>query len=469
SALTKNEWDPAVATSNTTSDRIFHIYTDNAGTSNDDVVIEGVTLAYGKTFEEDLGVDPADADFHYYFRRAGGAIALGAAANVVHINTTLEGAENANAGGLGGSTGGESGNTDYTLTLNGVVVEDSIAQGDGGGLYLAAPTTATNLVVRNNRSTTNGGGIYNEADTNISQATFSGNIAEGGGGIFTTGSNIVKITRSTFTANRAIGGGAISNRKGVTIELENSTLSGNIARDVGAGLYTNGSVFLDFVTVADNLSGADSPSSGSGINPFPAGSGAVMTLKNVLLSGNKKGLPYDPLDATTDPTSDTFALPDATYIASLPPSNCGTTSGGSGITVASLGHNISGDVTCYSATTVLWFGDTSDINNMDPKIGPLAANGGLTLTHALLSDSPAIGAGAASAGITVDQRGVTRDTPPDIGAYELPASTSTGGGGSSGGCVYDPNGSSDWTLLILLAAGIGGLLIRHRRKDATKQ
>ncbi|MEJ2393079.1 MAG: CSLREA domain-containing protein, partial [Gammaproteobacteria bacterium] len=215
SALTKIEWDPAVATSITTADRIFHIYTDNAGTSNDDVVIEGVTLAYGKTFEEYIGVDPQDATLEDYFRRAGGAIALGAGANVVKINPTLEGAENANAGGLGGSTGGESGTTDYTLTLNGVVVEDSSAQGDGGGLYLAAPTTATNLVVRNNRSTTNGGGIYNEANTSISQATFSGNIAEGGGGIFTTGSNIVKITRSTFTANRAIGGGAISNRKGV--------------------------------------------------------------------------------------------------------------------------------------------------------------------------------------------------------------------------------------------------------------
>jgi len=117
----------------------------------------------------------------------------------------------------------------------------------------------------------------------------------------------------------------------------------------------------------------------------------------------------------------------------------------------------------------MWFGDTSDINNMDPMIGPLTNNGGPTLTHALLDGSPALGAGVASAGVTVDQRGVARDNPPDIGAYESPAPTSTGGGGSSGGCAYDPNGSSDWTLLILLLTGMGGLLIRHRRNNTSQQ
>jgi len=449
SASTRIEWDPA-AVSSATTDRIFHIYTTDGATTNDDVVIDGVTLAYGKTFEVDLGVDPADADFHYYLRRAGGALALGAAANVVHINTTLSGSENANSGGLGGSTGGESGATSYTLSLNDVVVEDNSSQGDGGGLYIAAPTTATNVIVRNNTSITNGGGFYNEANTNIMNSTISGNHAEGGGGVFLTGSNTVNIAGSTLSANRAIGGGAISGRSGVTVNVVNSTLSGNLGEDVGAGFYANGPSSLRFVTIANNIAGADAPAAGSGLNTFPSGSVSI-SLQDVLLHGNKKG--WDPL---TDPNGP----PDPSV---LPSANCGYTGGGGSADINSAGHNLSGDSSCTA-----YLSDTSDINNVDPMIGSLADNGGPTRTHALLAGSPALGKGAAITGVTVDQRGVARDNPPDIGAFELPASTITGGGGSSGGCAYDPNGSSDWTLLILLAAGVGGLLIRRGRKDAAK-
>ena len=46
---------------------------------------------------------------------------------------------------------------------------------------------------------------------------------------------------------------------------------------------------------------------------------------------------------------------------------------------------------------------------LDPRLGPLADNGGPTLTHALLPASPAIDAGInsqAPAGLSIDQRGV---------------------------------------------------------------
>ncbi|HMP74074.1 MAG TPA: choice-of-anchor Q domain-containing protein, partial [Kiritimatiellia bacterium] len=56
-----------------------------------------------------------------------------------------------------------------------------------------------------------------------------------------------------------------------------------------------------------------------------------------------------------------------------------------------------------------------------------ADNGGPTLTHALLSGSPAIDAAVAIVGITNDQRGVSRPqgTAPDIGAVESPFSVQT--------------------------------------------
>ena len=71
---------------------------------------------------------------------------------------------------------------------------------------------------------------------------------------------------------------------------------------------------------------------------------------------------------------------------------------------------------------------------INPLLGPLANNGGPTMTHALLVDSPAIDAGdpAAMAGMNgvpeFDQRGephlrvrdgdATEDIAIDIGAYE---------------------------------------------------
>src|SRR5207237_176378 len=61
-------------------------------------------------------------------------------------------------------------------------------------------------------------------------------------------------------------------------------------------------------------------------------------------------------------------------------------------------------------------------NPVNPGLAPLGDYGGSTQTQALLPGSPAIDAGVSVAGVTTDQRGVSRtgigDTTPDIGAYE---------------------------------------------------
>ncbi len=65
----------------------------------------------------------------------------------------------------------------------------------------------------------------------------------------------------------------------------------------------------------------------------------------------------------------------------------------------------------------------------NPKLGPLAANGGPTKTIALLAGSPAIDRIAVPCGTTPDQRGVARPQGPgcDAGAYEFaPPRTITG-------------------------------------------
>jgi len=87
------------------------------------------------------------------------------------------------------------------------------------------------------------------------------------------------------------------------------------------------------------------------------------------------------------------------------------------------GHNLVGITNGSSGFPT--FGDligSSDLP-LDPKLGPLADNGGPTLTMALLPGSPAIDAGDDSAAPPTDQRGVARPVgvASDIGTYECSA------------------------------------------------
>ena len=77
------------------------------------------------------------------------------------------------------------------------------------------------------------------------------------------------------------------------------------------------------------------------------------------------------------------------------------------------GHNISSDGSCN-------FPSTGSLNNTDPKLGPLANNGGPTPTMALLAGSPAIDAADAVACPPFDQRGAARPLGMgcDVGAFE---------------------------------------------------
>lgn len=442
-ATTIIQWDQTVLPN---ADRIFHVFDAAAVDGTVNVSIQGVTLTKGRTFE--TSIKPGDtATKTYYLRRAGGALAVGAAANVVLIDTSVTG--QANSEGRGGSkrpTEPETPGATYTLTLTDVIVDGNAAQGDGGGIYTAAAMTATSTIVRNNTAATNGGGIYNEGNTTITGSTLSGNRAEGGGGVFLTGSNTVTVTGSTLSTNRAIGGGAVSGRSGVTVNVVNSTLSGNLGDDVGAGFYANGPTSLRFVTIANNIAGADAPTAGAGINTFPSGSVNV-TVKNVLLAANKKG--WDPVAEPDGP-----AAP-----AALASANCGAT--GATLAITSAGNNLSSDASCTTLTQV------TDKNSVDPKISVLADNGGLTLTHALAADSPALSAGVADASVPTDQRGQPRESPPDIGAFELANIVSTPtapivGGGGGGGCTVGGERPVDPTLPALLAAALAVLGLRRR-------
>src|SRR5262249_25148363 len=59
------------------------------------------------------------------------------------------------------------------------------------------------------------------------------------------------------------------------------------------------------------------------------------------------------------------------------------------------------------------------VSTGDPLLAPLAPHGGPTETMAITqASSPAVGAGVAVTGISTDQRGVSRQSPPDLGAFD---------------------------------------------------
>jgi hypothetical protein len=126
--------------------------------------------------------------------------------------------------------------------------------------------------------------------------------------------------------------------------------------------------------------------------------------------------------------------------------------------IQTLGYNLSDDDSCNLDAV----GDQPQ--GIDPRIGPLADNGGPTMTHALLAGSPAINNGVVVAGITTDQRGYRRDSKPDIGAYEV--SLVSGGGGGGGGCsmrTAQP-GSLDPLLAVTLLASAAWVGARRWQK-----
>ena len=273
--------------------------------------------------------------------------------------------------------------------------------GTGGGVYVVGNSfTITRCIVAFNKARFGGGLHAREANGEISYSTFVNNAVyeEGGGGYLedTTSS----IMNSTFRDNDGgqMGGGLfvgdfLSSNSSTTIL--NSTFSNNIARG-GGGLYVHsGTMDLSFVTVTENK--ADHSDiwligDGGGLykNSSPT---AVVRIKNSILGGNSDG-------------SSGFGLP-------VHPDCSGD--------IISMGGNIFGNTSGCTGYT-----EEDDVN-VDPNLSPLADNGGLTWTHSLAADSPAIDfcfecTDVGGSPVKFDQRDVERPYfkvyACDSGAYE---------------------------------------------------
>lgn len=325
----------------------------------------------------------------------GGGAIYNDGGNVTIRNTTFSGNKGTGSGAVGGAIGNKAGDvriinsllkanaandggavwTDYGSTN--MISKTTISSNkafNGGGVENFGGMQIINSTISDNQAANVGGGISHGGSMSFELSTLSGNKAPFGGGMRDFG-NSTFIYRSTISANEATGeGGGIYSTANTGVE--NSTFSANkagAANGGGAFVEDGGEATLVYVTIANN-----SGTFGGGVYA-KSSSNSKISLEKVVLSNNPGG-------------------------------NC------SGATLVSQGYNLSSDHYCGSAFTL-----PTDKNHKNPKLGPLANNGGPTLTHLPLAGSPLIDKGGPAGSITIDQRGLSRPQGPatDIGAVEV--------------------------------------------------
>jgi hypothetical protein len=207
---------------------------------------------------------------------SGGGIYNGSYGTATIDNSIITGNSADSGGGIYNSNYG------YLNIYNSSYIYNNTASSSGGGIYNGSYGTATidNSIITGN-SANSGGGIYNSGTiTSLTNSTISGNTAYyGGGGIYNSGT-ITSLTNSTISGNMAYygGGGGIFNYGTIT-SLTNSTISGNTAYYGGGGIYNSGTIST---LTNSTISGNTAYYSGGGIY----NTGTISTLTNSTISGN---------------------------------------------------------------------------------------------------------------------------------------------------------------------------------------
>jgi predicted outer membrane repeat protein len=297
------------------------------------------------------------------------------------------------------------------LTITGC--EFGFNSGGGGAVKprsSGAITTITGTNFHDNQSNGTAGGGYGGAmqvfdgpSVTISNSTFNKNSAVHGGAVYVSTNATLNVNDSTFSGNSgAHTGGAIDNAG--TTTLRRVTLDHNStdpeAGGEGGGLYNSATATLENVTLSGNSS-----TTGGGINTA-WGSGPI-TLTNVTLSGNSA--------PTGGGIYNGGAFVNGSVALSL--KNTLLQKGSSGTNCYSFGgvggeHSLSDDGSC---------GFSAGDNITDLFLGPLANNGGPTLTYLPQPGSRAIDNGTGIGAPATDQRGIKRPqlAGVDIGAVEV--------------------------------------------------
>jgi predicted outer membrane repeat protein len=392
--------------------RVFHVAPDKT------VTISGLTITNG------------NANGQFFPDDSGGGIYNDHATTTLNNCTIVDNVASTFGGGIY--------NDHSTLVLNGCAVTGNFSDNAGGGLYHDgsngsasaqvnnstfvknssfgggaifsngesgdAPLVVMTTVISNNSVIADGGGITNDhSQLTLDSCTVSNNstgaAGNGGGGILNLGDNggaaTLEISNSTMSENSSqFNGGAIYSNGdfgSANVQILNSTLSGNSASNFGGAVYNRGTLGAAIVeigtsTFSDNLAQA----SGDSIYNFAQmgfGGDVTASFMNAIFKTSASGQNFF----------------------------------NDGGTMTSLGYNVSSD------DGGGFLNASGDQVNTDPLLGPLQNNGGPTLTHALLTGSPAIDTGDPSftPPPSYDQRGPGFDRVVnghiDIGSFEVQA------------------------------------------------
>jgi hypothetical protein len=366
------------------------------------VTIEGVQIING------LVNSPGSEVFGGGIEQTGGSLTV--ADSLISQNTLETGTGVPKGAGIGAKPGATS------LTLRNTIVADNTERGVhswGGGVDAEGPSlTIEGGAVKGNTvegSTAIGGGInFKGTQASISHVAITGNeLRFFGPGILGEGGGL------------ALESGTGNTLEGVTIARNHATINDPTAENVtligGGGALIAGAAIVN-TTIADNSITENIKEDGTA---FGGGLGvtAPTTIVNSTLVGNELG--GEGMALQTE-GGDLWVAARAEVANSIFAE--GTVRGG-GQNCAiqhpdgeliSLGHNIDSLIQCG-------FHAAGDQTITDPKVGPLAENGGPVETMALQPGSPAIDAGAAAGCPTTDARGVLRPAGAacDVGAFEV--------------------------------------------------
>jgi hypothetical protein len=302
------------------------------------------------------------------------------------FSVTLSGLALANGKATGPFTDGGALRVDgEDLVLRDLLVRNSsAAHGGGVGVDGGGTLAVQRCTLAGNAASYNGGAINLDTGSRLAldSSLLTGNHADALGGALIVFNSQALITSSTFAGNYAGDkGGAIQVWLSPTTVM-NSTFSGNTAAWGGAirVAAVGGTLLLANSTVANNRA----TNQGGGLSQ----GGGTVTVVSSLLATNRSSAGADDLLREGGTLNVAFSLVQGIRSATAPAIN-GT--------------------------------NAQNLIGMDPRLGPLANNGGPTPTHALLAGSPAINRGINPLGLPADQRGRPRvvNGAADIGAFEF--------------------------------------------------
>jgi hypothetical protein len=312
--------------------------------------------------------------------------------------TVTNGKYNSASQGLGGCIFSAGSVVLNAITVSNCHLDATGGYAFGGAIFATSSVVLIDSTVTGSSATSSalrayGGGVFAQSSLYAYYSTISDNNADGGpaglgfgGGAMAWHSAVV--SQSTISGNHAQASAGLSAATfgdGVTV-LFNATISGNLASQssYGAGVSSNSPTAIYNSTITGNME--TNPADHAYGAGLALGQNAPAYLMSSVIAGNAIITP-----------------------AGVFPSDI------NGLT----GAHLTGSNNLIELSALATPADTIVA---DPKLGPLANNGGFTATHALLSTSPAIDAGINPNGFQFDQRGSgfqrTFGTATDIGAFE---------------------------------------------------